>query len=279
MKRKLASLLSISLILGMGLAGATTQWHTDSAVQEFATGAVLLATGDTLHGPVKFYQELDMISLVGPDQLTKAFTAGQIVLFAVQGGGHIVSELTEPNAAATAQRILSPPYVPTVARRNYYRPFTSPINAWDRVAMSLADERQAAQLALQPASAPVRLFRTLAWNHDKGSTQLPTPALFEQLTNGPYLLLRRQRLELTTVAADQQGRPALPVLVDRFYVADSAGKVVRLTQPKRDLLTLLGARGGALRAYASQQQLRFDNAAQLSALVTYANDNLLPARR
>lgn len=270
---KPVSILLISLIAVAGLTSAYTQWTPGGCVQEFTTGAVLLATGDTLHGPIKLYWELDMISLPIANQVTRAFTAGQVKIFAVQGG-HLLREVVDPNAAAIPQRLTAvSPYV--IVGRSVIRPWVSPLTAWDQVSQNLADERQVARQPVQQAAEDVRLFRTFSWNQDKEGTHLLTPAFFEQLTNGPYLLLRRQRLESATVAADQRTRFAPFILTDHFYVADSMGKVQHLAQPRQDLLKLVGVQGPALRAYARQHQLRFDNAAQLSELVTYANANLL----
>lgn len=147
----------------------------------------------------------------------------------------------------------------------------------------------------------VRLFRTLLWPSDHPGEQRPEPAFFEQLSEGPVLLVRRQLLasRLTAVnatapsvpsgvsrgAAAVPGRPQLPgftavryanitEMQDEYFLAWATGKMVPLHKPKKDLLLAFPGQAQQLQAYAKAQGLGYTSARELQALVSYANSLL-----
>ncbi|GAB3866821.1 hypothetical protein GCM10028824_07920 [Hymenobacter segetis] len=143
----------------------------------------------------------------------------------------------------------------------------------------------------------LRLFRTLPWNGEHPD-QRPEPYFFEQLAEGPVLLLRRQFLVPRQVALNMAG-PAhggglsrslpvapgkLPVvdiapvqfrtvneLQDVFYLAWPTGEIRALRNPRKDLLAAFPEQAQQLQAYARAQGLGFATARELHELVSYAN--------
>lgn len=143
----------------------------------------------------------------------------------------------------------------------------------------------------------LRLFRTLPWSAEH-PWQRPEPYFFEQLVEGPVLLLRRQLLvprqravvkpEAVRSGGPNRGQPAasgkLPImdivppqfrtlneLQDVFYLAWPTGEIRSLHNPKKDLLAAFPEQAQRLQIYARAQGLGFTEAHELSSLVTYAN--------
>lgn len=143
----------------------------------------------------------------------------------------------------------------------------------------------------------MRLFRTLSWSGEH-PWQRPEPYFFEQLVQGPVLLLRRQllvprqrALVLSGAARGgglSRGLPVapgkLPVvdiapvqfrtvreLQDIFYLAWPTGEIRSLHNPKKDLLAAFPQQAQKLQAYAKAQGLGFTEAHELYELVSYAN--------
>ena len=148
----------------------------------------------------------------------------------------------------------------------------------------------------------VRLFRTLLWPSEHPDAQRPEPAFFEQLSEGPVLLVRRQLLAsrltamnaaapsapggLSRGGAASAGRSQQPGFAavryanitevqDEFFLAWASGKVLPLHKPKKELLLAFPDQAQQLQAYAKAQGLSYTSARDLQALVSYANS--LPA--
>lgn len=257
--------------MALGLVGATAATRPVGFVQEFSAGAVLLASGDTLHGPVRLYRELDMVSLLGSSRTTAAFSAGQVKIFAVKGGQLVDSDPRDFSPEPQAPSSAASSYYSVLSGHVIHGPPQSPLNAWaSRTQPSQRGYLKPSQHFLSD-TATVRTFRTFLWDHDRAAAQRPTPAFFEQLSNGPYLLLRRQRLEPGPAQAGRGAYYVPPVLTDHYYLADPEGHVLRLLKPQKMLLAVFRPHAQALTAYVAQHKLNFSDPAHLAELVTYGN--------
>ena len=148
-----------------------------------------------------------------------------------------------------------------------------------------------------PDPTVVRLFRTLNLKPARPDLR-PEPTFFEQLSEGPVLLLRRQSivphqvaLQMTALGpnggpdrgmATMPVRPLAPVptpvhyrtvseVQDVFYLAWAPGDVRELHHPRKDLLAAFPGQAQQLQAYAKAQNLGYTTAYELHQLVSYAN--------
>ncbi|WP_380267692.1 hypothetical protein [Hymenobacter caeli] len=263
-------------IVALGVVGAAAATRPTGFVQEFSTGAVLLASGDTLRGPVRLYRELDMVSLPGNSQTTAAFSAAQVKIFAVKGGQLVDSDPRDFNPApqeprSVSNNLSSPLFNQRTVRKASLQ---APLDAWTSQTYSGRRGYLPPSQHFLSDTASVRTFRTFLWDHDRVGAQRPTPAFFEQLSNGPYLLLRRQRLAPGPAEAGQGAYYVPPVLADHYYLADPEGHVLRLLKPEKALLAVFRPQAQAITAYAAQHKLDFYDPAHLAELVTYGNSLL-----
>ncbi|WP_324677691.1 hypothetical protein [Hymenobacter sp. GOD-10R] len=101
-------------------------------------------------------------------------------------------------------------------------------------------------------------------------------AFFEQLSEGPTILLRREepiQYSYTSAPIGNQ-RPRYYTnteLRTTFYLNTNEGKLVTLQKPKRDLLTFFAKQASLIKAYAKENDLSFKDARGLAFLVNYAN--------
>ena len=142
----------------------------------------------------------------------------------------------------------------------------------------------------------VRLFRSLAWSADPGRSR-PEMAFFEQLGDGPVLLLRRQYLAQRLVAYaappapvgpggfrgpggdSRRGLPpptpprylSLTDLRDSFFLARAPGDLASLPPTLKEVLAAFPGQAPQLHAYAKAHRLALHAARDLADLVGYAN--------
>ncbi|MBH8557178.1 hypothetical protein [Hymenobacter negativus] len=215
---------------------------------DFEFSRIVLASGDTLAGPVAMHYATDMLYLAQPDGTIRTLVPAAVAAFAVQG-----------ERFATGQG------------------------------------RYRAAHAADPTV--LRLFRTLPWTGERPE-QRPEPYFFEQLAEGPVLLLRRQLLVPRQIALNMSGPArggglsrALPVapgkqpvvdiapvqyrtvneLQDIFYLAWPTGLIRPLRNLKKDLLAAFPGQAQKIQTYAKAQSLGFATAHELHVLVSYAN--------
>jgi hypothetical protein len=220
-------------------AGAAAAQSNRGVHLQFQFSRVVLASGDTLAGPLAVQFSTDLLYLGQPDGSVRTFAPASVAAFAVQGQAPL--RVQGKGSVAT--------FDPTV----------------------------------------VRLFRTVPWPSERPDRR-PEPAFFEQLSEGPVLLLRRQSYVPRTVAfsTGATGRqvpvgPAkLPApipasyrtvteLKDEFYLAWASGEMRPLRHGKKDLLAAFPAQAGQLQAYAKAHGLGYTSAAELHDLVSYVN--------
>lgn len=144
----------------------------------------------------------------------------------------------------------------------------------------------------------MRLFRTIDLKPERLDLR-PEPTFFEQLSEGPVLLLRRQIVVPCQIAlrmngagpvraygsmAGGPGRPSLPVpastpmqyrtvskMQDVFYLAWASGEVRQLHHLRKDLLAAFPGQAQQIEAYAKAQNLGYTSAYELHQLVSYVN--------
>lgn len=191
---------------------------------------MLTTAGDTLLGRVEFHQRVDQVVVFGQDGTVRALSAARVRMFAVQG------------------------------EREYFLPYRG-----GRVQGSFLGKHPTLTPQLSSHwldSTTVFLFRAYPLTEpDRGGRSSKMVVLFEQLSNGPYLLLRRQKFFTHPV--------------DAFYILDPQGRVNALQYPQKDILALFSTQARQLEDFASQQHLHFTDAHDLARIITYAN-NLLP---
>jgi hypothetical protein len=219
-------LMLVTLYLGSLLPA----WGQRPYIRQFDQGAVLTTAGDTIKGRIEFQQHADQLIVFCQDGTIRALSPARIRLFAVH------------------------------AERQYYLPYGQGL-----VQGSFLGKHSELTTSLPSFlldSTTVFLFRAYPWREPgPGGRSYPSIVFFEQLSNGPYLLLRRQQL--------------FAHLVDAFYIRDPQGRITALRHPKKDLLALFSTQARQLEAFAKQHQFLFSDAYQLALLVAHAN-TLLP---
>jgi hypothetical protein len=240
MRRLLSYLLLLAALCG-GAPGSA--WAQRTYCRQFAHGAVLTTAGDTLVGRIELQVHADQVIVFRSNGTVVALPASRIRLAALKG------------------------------ERQYYLPSSGQVSAGPGAAFLSAAGRRWMEggsfLGKHPAltlrmpyvwldSTTVFLFRAYA-DPNLGPEGRParTVQLFEQLSNGPYLLLHRQQL--------------FAHVVETFYVAEPTGQLVALRHPKQDILALFPAHARQLEAFADQQHLGFTTAQDLQRLLTQAN--------
>ncbi|WP_149867201.1 hypothetical protein [Solirubrum puertoriconensis] len=239
-------------------------------VQQFDAATVVLTSGDTLRGPAALHTDRDVLLISMPDNSVRTVAALSVAAFATRG------EKEHP------ANYFDQYYDFYDARRGYFYGNTG----WGPLPMQARRQR--------PDTARVREFRTFRWNRGNDYSDFRSPAFFEQLSQGPVLLLRRESLtERPVSAADPMFRPyyayapiaALPrgtmgyytTIRDQFFLGTPDGKVVMLRNPKRDLLAYFKPESDRVERYAKEHRLSFSEAHDLAFIVNYANSLRHPA--
>jgi hypothetical protein len=284
-KQKLSLTLRGKLLIAiLCLLTCTPSTAQRTIVREFKTAAILLSTGDTVQGSALMHWAQDVLEVRNASQVPQMMPAGSIELFAVSGempsqplqqiragrkptskkevnrekqsksremtsfeviSRHDNQSLNQTLAASTALMPLSAGAIPLYVQEKQRRERKTP----NRNTYSYL-----------PDSTRVSVFRTFKLN--KGlDTSVGSPAFFEQLTNGPVLLLRRQELYSR-------------VYDDLYIVQPSPTEMataLQLRHPRRQLFAFFAAYTQQLEQYVKENQLDFTDTQAAAAFVTYAN--------
>ncbi|SNC63931.1 hypothetical protein SAMN06265337_0978 [Hymenobacter gelipurpurascens] len=250
------------LALLLALAPAYAQRGGTGFTQQFTQGTVLLATGDTIAGPLALHRSEDVLTMTMLDNTVRTLPAVNVQSFAVQG---------ERYNRQREQYYYDDFYA---MRQGYYygNPFFN--------SMPLPRRRE------RPDTALVRVFRVYRWNRDNDYSDFRTPGFFEQLSSGPTILLRREGLVQRPVTYNSpygygygygapygMGRPVgyYTEVKDSFYLGLPDGNVLPLRNPKKDLLSYFHTNSRQLEQYAKQNKLDFNDPRELAYIVNYAN--------
>jgi hypothetical protein len=246
-----------SLLTGLLTVASTVQAQQTPLTQQFAGSTILLANGDTLRGPVTLRRDQDVLMMAQADGTVTTLSAVAINSFAVKG-----------------------------EERDSRRPVTYYDNFYDaRNGYYYGSPRFGARRAEESDLNRVRVFRTFRWNRGNDYSDFKSPAFFEQLSNGPRMLLRRESMMQRSVPTSGAyggygyGNPYGPgrymgtynVMKDDFFLTTPTGDVIALRNPKKDLLNIFRAQSKQLEQYAKQNQLDFTVARELAFIVNYAN--------
>lgn len=242
-----------ALMGGLLLLAAAMPARAQKLVRRFAGSTVLLTTGDTLRGPLFLYTDQDILLVRRPDGTIRTLTPWQVRAFAVKG------ELTGYDDLLPA---------PTAHT-------------------SAAVERLEQRLVRLVDTTVVRTF--ISYRARPQARQQPNKTsasgFYELLCDGPVSLLRREALQLYypyplgAWGADAVSMPRPRYrLVSSFFLRTTTDRLAPLHRPRRDLAVLLPQQAPKLEHYAQLNRLDYANAAQLRAIVRYANNLLLDAR-
>ena len=251
--RSLPALLTLLL-----LAGAA-RGQNQGLVQQFAGSSVLLANGDTLEGPLVLNRQEDVVRVQLPDNTISTLSAVAVQSFAVKG--------------EQIDRRRNPYYYDDFynARAGYY--YGNPY--YNNAPLRRRQER--------PDTSLVRVFRVYRWNHGNDYSDFKSPGFFEQLSNGPLLLLRRESLVQRAANVGSPygmggyGYGGMPMtrfytdIKDDFFIGMPDGSVVALRNPKKDLLNVFRPQARQIEQYAKTNRLDYTVARELAYIVNYAN--------
>ena len=224
-------------------------------VQEFAGSTSLLTNGDTLRGPVTLRRDQDVLLMAQPDGTITTLSAVSINSFAVKG-----EEVDSRRGSGYYDNFYD-------ARNGYF--YGNPMYGVPRLRPETENLNR------------VRVFRTFRWNRGNDYSDFKSPAFFEQLSNGPRMLLRRESLVERTVSNGPYGYgggygggrylSTYTQVKDDFYLATPAGAIIPLRNPKKDLLAVFQGQARQLEQYAKDNKLSFTVARELAFIVNYAN--------
>lgn len=239
------------LLTALLAAGHPARAQRTYYVQEFAGSTVLLTNGDTLQGALALHHSEDVVRVTLPDNTISTLSAVSIESFAVKG--------------EKMQRRDADGYDYYDARQGYF--FGSPATYGN----GLRPRRRV-------DTGLVRVFRTYRWNHDNDYSDFKSPGFFEQLSNGPYVLLRREvQVERRAMPAGGYygGMPGYSGtyidIDDKFYLATPTGSVRPLRSVKKDLLAIFRTQARQIEKYAKENDLNFTQGRDLAFIVNYAN--------
>ena len=238
---------------GLLLAGGAAVAQPDQGVRlQFRFSKVVLASGDTLVGPVAVHFATDLLEVGQPDGSVRTFAPASVAAFAVQGQGPLRLGRLRPGPAFDPTVIRLFITLPWAAGRLGGRPeptFFEQLSAGPVVLLrrqSYVARQQAANLA--GATPPVPPSRQVPM----GAALAPAPVA---------------SLQFRTVME----------LKDSFYLAWPSGEIRLLRHARKDLLAAFAAQAEQLQAYAKAHGLGYGTAADLHELVGYAN-TLAPPR-
>ncbi|WP_324677689.1 hypothetical protein [Hymenobacter sp. GOD-10R] len=144
--------------------------------------------------------------------------------------------------------------------------YTYPANIVNCVAVEEEQERIRADKLV----STLRVFRP--YYVVSKSTLQPTWAFFEQISDGPIVLLRYQRP--STIFTGSMIRMSS---LDNFFLASGTNNVLPLKSPRKDLLAFFKHQASRIEQYVKENDLRYTNARELAFIVNYAN-SLTPSK-
>ena len=217
----------------------------------FAQASVLLVSGDTVRGGLDYFPEKNLLVVRPAKGGLRALPAGQVQLAAAQEKVLQLSPWSENIQAATIQ---SP------------EPKVEPLR---RSSLELYNARFY-QKHFEPVSSKridttwvstVRIFRSLLWQDSRSSGPRAVSTFFEQLTDGPLMLLQRP-----------VGVVGTPL---RFFLLRTDSRLEELTDAREQLLGHMGPQAARLQKAMQRQRLSFGQQADLPFIVGLANSLLL----
>ncbi|WP_143436460.1 hypothetical protein [Hymenobacter crusticola] len=138
--------------------------------------------------------------------------------------------------------------------------YTYPAHVVNCVAVEEEQERIRADKLV----STLRVFRP--YHVVSKSTLQSTWAFFEQISDGPIVLLRYQRPSPIFT-----GSMVRMSSLDNFFLASGTNNVLPLKSPRKDLLAFFKHQAARIEQYVKENDLRYTNARELAFIVNYAN--------
>jgi hypothetical protein len=128
-----------------------------------------------------------------------------------------------------------------------------------------------------------QLFRSLLWRRDNQQGDFRVPVFFEQVCQGPLVLLKRYNGVKTAKLTDDTATiPLIPQdfphfatngdeLLEVYYVLLAEEEIVQLRNRKRELQRLFGDKSGHMRQYIRSNKLDFNSSKDLLTIINHYN--------
>ncbi len=128
-----------------------------------------------------------------------------------------------------------------------------------------------------------QLFKSLLWRRDNQQGDFRVPVFFEQVCQGPIVLLKRYNGVKTTKLTDETATTSLipqdyphfatngDELQEVYYILLAEDEIVQLRNRKRELQRLFGDKSGQMRQYVRANKLDFNNSKDLLTIVNHYN--------
>lgn len=257
-------LFSSLLLLSLPLTALAQRGAGKGFTQQFSQGSVLLSSGDTISGPLALHSGEETLLMTLSDNTLRTLPAVGVQSFAVRG------EEYDRNR----ERFYYDDF--TAMRQGYY----SGNPAFGRLPVPRRRERADVNLT--------RVFRVYRWNRNNDYSDFKAPGFFEQLSNGPVVLLRREGLVERPVSyaspygmggmggypyGGMAGRPMgyYTEIKDSFFLGLPDGNVLALRNPKKDLPDYFRTHARQLAQYVKTNDLSYTDPRDLAYIVNYAN--------
>ncbi|MBC7446840.1 MAG: hypothetical protein H7330_02150 [Hymenobacteraceae bacterium] len=243
----LCSLVTLLLALG-GPA------YAGGYEQQWAQGSVILTSGDTIDGPVIYHHDEETLEVRFADGTARTFPAVNVSYF-------VVSDESMSRGVTGYNPLVM--YTPQPMRPGMW-----PGTGLQRPGFDRRDK------------SPVKLYVTYMWDRDNDYSDFRAPAFFQQLTDGPVRLLKREKLVQRTVnPADPYFRTyGYPMggnfyteIQNSYFLADPQGMLTPLRTVKKDLLAYFGRHAKQIQAYAKDNKLSFTDPDELPLILNYAD--------
>lgn len=213
----------------------------------FSQASVLLVSGDTVRGALSYFPEKNLLVVRLAEGGIRAFPAAQVRLAA---GQEKMLQLKPWAENIQSQSIQSPELVvePSIrpSKDLYYAKFYQ--KYYNPAASQRVDTAWAKTF---------RIFRSLPLQEQRSVGQLPTATFFEQLTDGPVMLLQRPAGEVGAAM--------------RYFLLGTDNQLKELFNAKVQLSERLGSKSAKFQKIVHRQHLSFSEQADLPFIVEVAN--------
>lgn len=127
-----------------------------------------------------------------------------------------------------------------------------------------------------------QLFKSLLWRRDNRQGDFRVPVFFEQVCQGPLVLLKRYSGVKTAKSEEMATSLQLPhafphfatdgqELQEVYYLLLGEEEIVQLRNHKRELQKLYGSKSGQMRQYVRTNNLDYNSSKDLMTIVNHYN--------
>ena len=219
--------------------------------QQWASGSVILTSGDTIDGPVIYHHEEETLEIRLANGTARTFAAINVSYF-------VVSDEATPRGLTRYSPVMMGPY------------YGRPAGMWQQQGSDRRDE------------SPVKLYVTYMWDRDNDYSDFRAPAFFQQLTDGNVRLLKREKLVQRTAtpygpygSGYGMGSPMAggyyTEVQNSYYIADPQGNLTALRNMKKDLLAYFGKHARQIQEFAKENHLSYSDPNELPLILKYAD--------